>query len=197
MKSLIILIFITCWSISFSLSQEEQAFEDIDTKYLYYTPNENLSKEFSQALSGPSLSLYMAYAAQKYGEVLYDSTLSNIELKDRAVRIFIVHPTNESDTLYQIDLRIYSPSKVGNRWNRMVIIRPYDKVVRPCILYTHGNNGNLNTWANYYLIGVTEMLMRGYAVAFYENYNNSFFNNLSGTDPNYRKWVHQNLADTT
>lgn len=197
MKSFIVFIFITCWGIYSSFSQEVQSFVDIDSDYLYYSPNENLSKEFSQALSGPVLSLYMGYAAQKYGEILNDSALSNIDLKDRAVRIFVLHPVNENDTLYQIDLRIYSPSKVGSRWNRMVIIRPYDKVVRPCILYTHGNSGNLNAWSNYYLIGVTEMLMRGYVVAFYENYNNSFFSFANASDPIYKKWVHQYIVDST
>lgn len=197
MKNSIVFILISCWSICTSFSQEKQAYIDIDTEYLYYPPNDQLSKTSSQILSGPILSLYMGYAAQKYGEILNDSSLSNIELKDRSVRIFVVNPTNESDTLYQIDLRIYSPSKVGRRWNRMVIIRPYDKVVRPCILYTHGNSGNLNTWHNYYLIGVSEMLMRGYAVAFYENYNNSFFTSSNATDVVYKTWVHENLMDST
>lgn len=184
-------------SVTLSSARASQAYRDVEKDRLYVPASERLSVFNAQALSSAALSLYIAHAAQKYGELLNDPSLTRLPLEDRHIRIYVTHPTIPSDTLYQIDLRIYSPSYVGRRYNRMLIIRPYDDIKRPCILYTHGNNGNLNTWYNYYLAGVADMLQRGYAVAFYENYNNSFFSNNSNSDILYKDWVHKNLADST
>ncbi|MCO5230402.1 MAG: T9SS type A sorting domain-containing protein [Chitinophagales bacterium] len=175
----------------------EDNYVDIVPELLYVTPNAQLSQENAVALNSTILSLYMAIAAQKYNELLNDSILNTLPLEDRYRRTFVLHPNNKKDTLYQIDVRIYSPSNVGYRYNRMIIARPYDSKNRPCILLTHGNNGNLNTWINYYMTGAADFLQRGYAVAFYENYNNSFFTNNSNTDPVYKDWVHHNIADST
>lgn len=180
-----------------SSAEASYPYFDIEKDRMYITGNEHLSEFSSQALSGPILSLYMVHAAQKYFQLFNDSNINQLPLQDRAATIYVHAPDNELDTLYQIDLRIYSPSYVGRRYNRMVIVRPYDQKKRPCVLYTHGNNGNLNTWYNYYLIGAASMLQRGYAVAFYENYNNSDFNSKSKSDLVYRDWVHNNLADTS
>lgn len=175
----------------------EDNYVDIIPELLYVTPNAQLSQENAVALNSTILSLYMAMAAQRYNELFNDSILNNLPLEDRYRRTFVVHPSNKKDTLYQIDVRIYSPSNVGYRYNRMIIARPYDSKNRPCVLLTHGNNGNLNTWINYYMTGAADLLQRGYAVAFYENYNNSFFTNNINTDAIYKDWVHRNIADST
>lgn len=164
---------------------------------IYGNAHENLSSQNLQALSASVISLYMVHAAQKYNALLQDPDITQHPLQDRVASLFVTNPFNDLDTMYQIDVRIYSPSPVGRRYNRMVIIRPYHQEKVPCVLYTHGNGGNLNTWYNYYLIGVPDLVQRGYAVAFYENYNNSFFTSNSNTDVVYRHWVHENLADTT
>lgn len=193
-----ILIFLSLRALTVpSHADEPIAYQDIETGRLYVPLREQLSLINAQALSSASLSLYIAYAAQKYEELLSDPALTQLPLEDRSVRIYVSRHQNPTDTLYQIDLRIYSPSYVGRRYNRMIIIRPYDNIKRPCILYTHGNSGNLNTWYNYYLTGVTDMLQKGYAVAFYENYNNSFFSANSNTDSIYKDWIHKNLIDST
>lgn len=173
-------------------------FSQIEENRLYITPNDSLSLLQAQSLSGPSLALYMVHTAQKYNQLFQDSTLVELPLQDRYARTYILHPNNEQDTLYQVDVRIYSPSHVGRRYNRMIIIRPYDEIERPCVLYTHGNAGNMHTWYNYYMIGATSLLQRGFTVAFYENYNNSFFTSDNAkTDPVYQDWTHRNLADST
>lgn len=172
-------------------------YQNISDKLVFIPSSEALSSPQNQALSASVISLYMAQAAQKYNSLLQDSNLTKLPLEDRSASLFVTHPYNEKDTLYQIDVRIYSPSLVGRRYNRMVIIRPYNQEKIPCVLYTHGNGGNLNTWYNYYMIGVPSLVQRGYAVAFYENYNNSFFVNSMNTDEVYRKWVHENLSDST
>lgn len=185
------------FALTLKVQAEVSDFEKVISKAVYVPSSENLSFEKSQALSAPSLALYMAHAAQKYNQLFNDPEINQLPLQDRYVRIFVQNPLDELDTLYQIDVRVYSPSYVGNRYNRMVIIRPYTKEEVPCILYTHGNGGNLNTWYNFYLVGVSSFLHRGYAVAFYENYNNSFFSSNSATNPIYKDWVHHNLADST
>ncbi|MCZ2392276.1 MAG: hypothetical protein LC105_00255 [Chitinophagales bacterium] len=184
-------------SISFVNVYAEDNYIDIIPELLYVTPNSQLSQENAEVLNSTILSLYMAIAAQKYNELLNDPIFSEVSLKDRYKRTFVIHPNNKNDTLYQIDVRIYSPSNVGYRYNRMIVARPYDSKNRPCVLLTHGNNGNLNTWINYYMTGAADFLQRGYAIAFYENYNNSFFTNNSNTDSIYKDWVHHNIADST
>ena len=174
-----------------------QSYDTVVTKNLYAPINNQLSVNQSQALSGTILSLYLVKTAQKYNQLFSEPQIKSLPLQDRYVTTYVTSPQNEQDTLYQIDLRLYSPSLVGNLYNKMLIIRPYDQVKRPCILYTHGNGGNLNTWFNYYMIGVTSFLDRGFAVAFYENYNNSNFSSKSNTIQVYKDWLQQNLQDTT
>lgn len=192
----IFLAFACSFSLLLHLKANELQYTQPDYSLNYGPLHDGLDTMSAQSLSAAAISLYMAHAAQRYGELISDSVQLTLPLKDRSSRLYVVNPVDETDTLYQIDCRIYSHRGVGWRYNRMVIIRPYTKEVVPCILYTHGNGGNLNTWMNYYMTGAPSFIHRGYAVAFYENFNNSFFTANSLTDPVYRQWVHNNLADS-
>jgi|GEM_PF-4389778 len=175
--------------------------DTIDYKKVYKTgliasAGEDLTAFNAYTISSAMISANLAQAAQMYSRLLTDSLYPSVPLEDRFHTTYITNPVS-GDTLYAIDLRIYSPAGVGRRYNRMLIIRPYDTEIRPCILYTHGNSGNLNSWNNYYMIGIPAMVQRGYVVAVYENFNNSFFTNaLAGNDEVYKNWVHQHLEDS-
>ncbi len=200
MNSFFKTLLITLFSISaaFSLNAKD-TFSNSGSEYdlVYIKPSAQLSEFYARALSEPILGFYMAHIAKQYDKLFQDPSVQNKPLKDRNHRLYIFNPDNKKDTMFQMDVRVYSPSMVGDRYNRMIIIRPYDKVKRPCVLYTHGNSGDMEFWANYYLIGAASMLQRGYAVAFYENYNNSIFNSKGATDNSYKEWVKKNLEDNT
>ncbi|MCO5249639.1 MAG: T9SS type A sorting domain-containing protein [Chitinophagales bacterium] len=191
MRQLIILIFIL---LCITLQSKEYYQVEKDFNFI---KNESLSENHLEAITETAIALNMVQTAQNYTTLLIDSIFPNTPLEERFIRRYITRFDDVTDTIYQIDLRIYSPSPVGSRFNRMIIIRPYDNVERPCILYTHGNNGNMQTWYNYYIIGATNFLRKGYAIAFYENYNNNFFNSYKSSVPTYINWVHQNIADST
>lgn len=55
---------------------------------------------------------------------------------------------------------------------RMIFVRPADNVLRPCVLLSPGENADFENWYLYLALGVADYVSRGYAVAFYENYNN-------------------------
>lgn len=57
---------------------------------------------------------------------------------------------------------------------RMILVRPDDQAQRPCVLLSPGGGGDLNNWYNYLALGVADYVSRGYAVAFYENFNNRY-----------------------
>lgn len=68
---------------------------------------------------------------------------------------------------------------------RMLIIRPDDNVVRPCVMITNGANTiyTLNAMYPFYQTMI-DLALRGYTVVFYECYSNDFnmINKLFGTD---------------
>lgn len=163
---------------------------------LFFPPSENLSAENAAALSATVLSVYLSATATSYSLLLADSTQTDLPIEDKIWTNYFVSPVT-GDTLYQIDLRLYSPELVGRRYSRMLMVRPYDKVVRPCILYTHGNQGSLQSWVTYYFLGVPDMLQRGYAVAFYENWNSlQHIAPINAGDPIYKQWERDNLEDS-
>lgn len=55
---------------------------------------------------------------------------------------------------------------------RMMVVRPNDNQIRPCILLTPGGDAALDLWYTYLHLGVADYVNRGYVVAFYENWNN-------------------------
>lgn len=75
----------------------------------------------------------------------------------------------------------YTPFDV--RWGdqtfrlKMIFVRPDDQVVRPCVILSPGNGADFHNWYNYLSLGVADYVSRGYAVAFFENFNNIYFNN--------------------
>ena len=47
---------------------------------------------------------------------------------------------------------------------------PNDNIIRPCILLTHGNNAMYSAqWSEQMNFTTTDLAMRGYAVAYFEN----------------------------
>ncbi|MCC7244043.1 MAG: hypothetical protein IT269_00065, partial [Saprospiraceae bacterium] len=66
---------------------------------------------------------------------------------------------------------------------KMIFVRPNDQVVRPCVILSPGNGSDFNNWYNYLALGVADYVSRGYAVAFYENFNNIYFNNAVLANP--------------
>lgn len=62
----------------------------------------------------------------------------------------------------------YSPVPANGRNLRLIIVRPNDAVVRPCVMVSHGKSGNMENYLQFFFHGV-DYLLRGYAVAFYEN----------------------------
>jgi pimeloyl-ACP methyl ester carboxylesterase len=183
-------------------AQPLEAFSDafdyryINQQQLFFPPSGNLSPENAAALSATVLSVYLSATATSYSVLLADSTQAEIPIEKKVLTNYFVSPVS-GDTLFQIDLRLYSPERVGSRYCRMLIVRPYDKVVRPCILYTHGNQGNLQSWVTYYFLGVPDMLQRGYAVAFYENWNSlQHIAPINAGDPIYKQWERDNLEDS-
>jgi hypothetical protein len=62
----------------------------------------------------------------------------------------------------------YSPVACNGKNLRLIIVRPNDAVVRPCIMVSHGKGGDLGNYATYFFHGA-DYLLRGYVVAFYEN----------------------------
>ncbi len=62
----------------------------------------------------------------------------------------------------------YSPVSCNGKNLRMIIVRPNDAVVRPCIMVSHGKGGDMANYATYFFHGA-DYLLRGYVVAFYEN----------------------------
>jgi hypothetical protein len=134
--------------------------------------------------------------SNEYANLLSDSSQLAFPLEEKFIRKYLISPVN-GDTLFYADLRIFSPELVGRRYNRMLIVRPYDSVERPCILFTHGSNGNLQTWLTYYFLGVSDMLFRGYAVAIYENWNSfQHINTLNNGDVIYKEWEKNNFGDS-
>lgn len=67
---------------------------------------------------------------------------------------------------------------------RMIFIRPDDQVVRPCVLLSPGGRADFNNWYNYLALGVADYVSRGYAVAFYENFNNKYVMDAVSATPN-------------
>jgi pimeloyl-ACP methyl ester carboxylesterase len=170
-------------------------YRQIHQDALFFPPSHNLSADNAAAISAAVISVYLSATATSYQMLLADSMQTNTPVQDKVLTNYLVSPVS-GDTLLQIDLRIYSPRLVGRRYNRMLIIRPYDEVVRPCILYTHGNQGNLQSWVTYYAMGVADMLQRGYAVAFYENWNSfQHVSLINAGDLLYKKWEKENLED--
>ena len=52
----------------------------------------------------------------------------------------------------------------------LFFIRPNDNIIRPCILLTHGNNAMYSAqWSEQMNFTTTDLAMRGYAVAYFEN----------------------------
>lgn len=168
----------------------------LNTRSFLVPPHENLNEEKAYAVSSALMGAFLSQLSNEYANLLSDTAQSGFPLKDRLVRRYFTSPVS-GDTLFYADLRIYSPVLVGRRYNRMLIIRPYDDEERPCILFTHGSNGNLQTWVTYYFLGVADMLFRGYAVAFYENWNSfQHISTLNGGDVVYKEWENANFGDS-
>jgi hypothetical protein len=183
-------------------AQPFEAFSDafdyrfINQQQLFFPPSETLSPENAAALSATVLSVYLSATATSYAMLMADTTQADLPIQEKVLTNFFVSPVS-GDTLYQIDLRLYTPVRVGSRYSRMLVVRPYDKVIRPCILFTHGNQGNLQSWVTYYFLGVPDMLQRGYAVAFYENWNSfQHIALINAGNPIYKQWELDNLEDS-
>lgn len=67
---------------------------------------------------------------------------------------------------------------------RMIFVRPDDNKSRPCILLSPGGGADVNNWYNYLALGVADYVSRGYAVAFYENFNNRYVMEAAAAAPN-------------
>lgn len=57
---------------------------------------------------------------------------------------------------------------------RLIFVRPNDELVRPCVLLSPGSGSDFNNWYNYLGLGVADYVSKGYAVAFFENYNTKY-----------------------
>lgn len=168
----------------------------VNKNMLLVPANPELNEQNAYAVSSMLISVFLASTANSYNILLTDSAQSDVPLQDKIYRNYITSPIT-GDTLFTADLRIYSPERVGRRFCRMLVVRPYDNIERPCILYTHGSSGNLQTWVTYYYLGIADMLQRGYAVAIYENWNSfQHISLLNGGDVVYKNWDNQFFGDS-
>jgi hypothetical protein len=171
-------------------------YQSINRSALLVPEKPTLKAQNAYAVSSLLLSVYLSSTANSYNTLLTDSTQSDVPLQDKVYRNYITSPVT-GDTLFIVDLRIYSPELVGRRYCRMILIRPYDNVERPCILYTHGSSGNLQSWVTYFYLGIPDMLQRGYAVAVYENWNSfQHISLLNGGDSIYKDWDYKFFGDS-
>lgn len=62
----------------------------------------------------------------------------------------------------------------GSTRLRCIIVRPNNMLPgAPCILATSGNGANMDNFGSQYIVQVADLLMRGYAVLYYENLGSS------------------------
>ncbi|MBP6811821.1 MAG: T9SS type A sorting domain-containing protein [Saprospiraceae bacterium] len=73
----------------------------------------------------------------------------------------------------------YTPFQVewGNQsfQLRLIFVRPDDQIERPCIILSPGTGGDMDNWYHYLGNGVADYVSKGYAVAYFENWNTKKF----------------------
>jgi len=145
-----------------------------------------------------SSSLHISYALEqlsvKYNQLFTEGNAAQ-PLSEKKVATTINAVSGEA-AVYLAEMRIYSPVMVGNRFNRMLIIRPADGANHPCILVAHGSRVSFNSWATFLMLGIPDYLMRGYAVAIYEEWNSTqHMGQLDEKIPAYTAWENAVFGD--
>lgn len=117
-----------------------------------------LSREMAKAAS--TLSIHTPPTSSTPGAWFAPATLTNASNTCPGI------PTAR----FKFSVAKYSPSPTTgtNKYPRMVVVRPNDNILRPCIMVSHGKRCDMGSYAQY-LINGADYLLRGYVVAFYEN----------------------------
>ncbi|HUM50373.1 MAG TPA: T9SS type A sorting domain-containing protein [Chitinophagales bacterium] len=110
------------------------------------------------------------YICQKISQ-----TIASYNILTTYPTTFTINNPTTNVPFFSVTVSEYAKQYPGmpNFRHRMVFIRPYTTSPstnkRRTILISSGVNTNITNWANYYVEGVSDFLMRGYCVAFTEH----------------------------
>lgn len=141
----------------------------VNRKY-FTVPTSGLNDGQAHLLSVMELSREMARAAVGFG--IYSSPVISATPATYAPSTLVnpnfSGPFVPPNPRFRITKVNYSPVPCNGKNLRLIIVRPNDNVIRPCIMVSHGKSANMGDFVTYFANGA-DYLMRGYVVAFYEN----------------------------